>query len=136
MRGLQTNYMAYARGVPDLWTFPEGAVGHSDSVKAYRVDGSDGSPVGTVAWADYKPGDSYLVVDVDHGRQHLVPAGAITSVDHDGRALTLNVTAEQVRATAPYEETQRSFVDAETNQVDQFERGMLGGGFVWPYTDV
>ena len=120
----------------DLWTFPEGLVGHSDSVKGYRVGGSDGAAVGKVAWADYKPGDSYLVVDVSADRQHVVPAGAIVAVDHDTRTLTLNVTAEQVRATPPYVEVERSYVEAGTNQVDQFERGMLGGGFVWPYTDV
>jgi hypothetical protein len=119
----------------DLWTFPDGLVGHSDSVKGYRCGGSDGSHVGTVAWADYKPGESYLVIDVDD-RQHLVPAGAITGVEHDAQTLTLNVTAEQVHATPPYEEVQRDFTAAETDQVDQFARGMLGGGFVWPYTDV
>ena len=118
-----------------LWTFPEGTVGHSDSVKGYRVGGSDGSDVGSVAWADYKPGDSYLVVDVGHAR-HLVPAGAVTAVDHGGRTLTLNVTADQVRATPQYEEVERSFTSSDTNQVDQFARGMLGGGFVWPYTNV
>jgi hypothetical protein len=47
----------------DLWTFPEGTVGHSDSVKGYRVDASDGT-VGKVEWADYAPGESYLVVAV------------------------------------------------------------------------
>ena len=120
----------------DLWTFPDGLVGHSDSVKGYRVAGSDGDAVGKVAWADYKPGDSYLVVDVAGGTQHLVPAGAITTVDHAERTLTLNVTGAQVRATPVYEEVERGFTDAGTNQVDQFERGMLGGGFVWPYTDV
>ncbi|HUJ54504.1 MAG TPA: hypothetical protein VLW49_00770 [Gaiellaceae bacterium] len=51
----------------DLWTFPAGMLSHSDSVKGYRVDGSDGR-VGKVAWADYKPDDSYLIVDVGHGR--------------------------------------------------------------------
>jgi hypothetical protein len=120
----------------DLWTFPAGLVGHSDNVKDYRVDGSDGTQIGKVAWADYKPGDSYLVVDVGGDRQHLVPAGAITGVDHDGRSLSVNVTAEHVRATPAYVEAERSFTETGTNQVDQFERGMLGGGFVWPYTDV
>jgi hypothetical protein len=61
-----------------LWTFPAGSLDAHDSVKGYDVHCSDGG-LGTVSWADYKPGESY---------------------------------------------------------VDQFEHGMLGGGFVWPYTDV
>ena len=56
------------------WSFPAGSVGHSDSVKGYDVECTDG-PVGTEAPPDW-------------------------------------------------------------GMVDQFERGMLGGGFVWPYTDV
>lgn len=120
----------------DLWTFPEGLVGHADSVKGYRVDGSDGRPVGEVAWADYKPGDSYLVVAAGRRRHHLVPAGAITAVDHGARSLALDVPAEAVLATPVHEEPETAYVEAGAGYVDQFERGMIGGGFVWPYTDV
>jgi hypothetical protein len=122
-------------GEHDLWSFPEGAVGHSDSVKGYKVMASDG-PVGEVSWADYKPGESYLVVSYHHHLghvHHVVPAGAVTSVDHDTRTCTLSVTCDEVKATPQH-------LDPETpvdwDQVNQFERGMLGGGFVWPYTDV
>jgi hypothetical protein len=110
-------------------------VGHSDSVKGYRVDGSD-DRVGDVAWADYKPGDSYLVVNAGHKRHHVVPAGAIAAVDHGARVVTLKVTADQVRSSPVHEEHEIVFDDAPRNYVDQFERGVLGGGFVWPYTDV
>jgi hypothetical protein len=118
----------------DLWTFPAGTVGHSDSVKGYRVDCTDGS-VGTVEWADYKPGESYLVVDVGDRRHHLVPAGTITAVDHAARSVTLSVTTENVRSTPPHDNPETAYVEATTTYVDQFERGMLGGGFVWPYVD-
>lgn len=118
----------------DLWTFPEGMVGHSDSVKGYRVDGSDG-PVGKVAWADYAPGDSYLVVVVDHGRHHLVPAGAIAAVDHEARTVTLTVTADEVRSTPVHEDAQTTYAEATKDYVGQFDRGMLSGGAVWPYVD-
>jgi hypothetical protein len=118
----------------DLWSFPEGAVGHSDSVKGYEVVATDG-PVGTVSWADYKPGESYLVVTYRHHGDvnHVVPAGAVVQVDHAGRTCTLNVTADEVKATPPHEDPE---TPVDWNQVNQFERGMLGGGFTWPYTDV
>jgi hypothetical protein len=118
-----------------LWTFPEGSVGHSDSVKDYRVKCSDGE-LGVVAWADYKPGDSYLVVRVDHRRHHVVPAGAIESVDHRSRVVILKVSTADVRSTPVHEDAEVSFVDAPSTYADQFARGMIGGGFVWPYTDV
>jgi len=118
-----------------LWTFPEGAVGHDESVKGYEVLATDG-PVGEVSWADYKPGESYLVVSYGHRHghnHHLVPAGACVHVDHAARTVTLNVTCDEVKATPPHEDPE---TPVDWNQVDQFERGMLGGGFTWPYTDV
>jgi hypothetical protein len=118
----------------DLWTFPEGTVGHSDSVKGYRVDCKDGT-VGKVEWADYKPGESYLVVEVGHKRHHLVPAGAIAAVDHDAKSVTLTVTADEVRSTPQHEDAETAYVEATKDYVGQFDRGMIGGGFVWPYVD-
>ena len=118
----------------DLWTFPEGTVGHSDSVKGYRVDASDGT-VGKVEWADYAPGESYLVVAVGHKQHHLVPAGAITAVDHAGKKVMLSVTADEVRSTPQHEDAETTYLEATKDYVGQFDRGMLGGGFVWPYVD-
>jgi hypothetical protein len=119
----------------DLWTFPDGVVGHSDSVKGYRVLCTD-EPVGEVAWADYKHGESYLVVEAGKARNHVVPAGAISAVDHASRTVTLTVSAADVRASPAHDDAETIFDDSPKNYVDQFERGMLGGGFVWPYTDV
>ena len=118
-----------------LWTFPDGAVSHDESVRDYDVEASDGH-LGTVSWADYKPGESYLVVSYRHHLHdvhHVVPAGAIRSVDHARRTVTLTVTADEVKSTPPHEDPS---APVDWAYVDQFERGMLGGGFVWPYTDV
>ncbi len=115
----------------DLWSFPEGAVGHDQSVKGYDVEGSDG-PVGTVSWADYKAGEAYLVVSYGK-KHHVVPAGAIVIVDHDARKVTLKVTADEVKATPEHADPE---TPVDWDQVNQFERGMFGGGFTWPYTDI
>ena len=64
---------------------------------------------------------------------HVVPAGAVKTVDHGRRAVVLKVTAAEVKAT-PRHETPDAPVDWD--QVNQFERGMLAGGSIWPYTDV
>jgi hypothetical protein len=118
-----------------LWTFPDGAVGHDQSVKDYRVEATDGH-VGTVSWADYAPGESYLVVSHRHhlrSAHHVVPAGAVASVDHARRTVTLKVTVDEVKATPEHAGPD---TPVDWGYVDQFERGMLGGGSVWPYTDV
>lgn len=118
-----------------MWSFPKGSVGHDESVKDYDLEAKDGH-VGKVSWASYKPGESYLVVsyrDGLHERHHVVPAGAVKDVDHEGRTVTLGVSSADVKAT-PTHDAPEAAVD--WGYVDQFERGMLGGGFVWPYTDV
>jgi hypothetical protein len=122
-------------GERTLWSFPEGSVGHDDSVKGYEVEAKDGR-VGTVSWANYKAGESYLVVSYregHHDTHHVVPAGAVVSVDHERHTVGLGVTTAEVKATPKHEEPD---APVDWAYVDQFERGMLGGGFVWPYTDV
>ncbi|HEY1369217.1 MAG TPA: hypothetical protein VGF23_18980 [Gaiellaceae bacterium] len=117
------------------WSFPEGAVGHDDSVKGYDVECTDGQ-VGHVSWASYAPGESYMVVSYRHHlheTHHVVPAGAVERVDHDRRCVTLCVSADEVRATPQHVDPE---AEVDWGMVDQFERGMLGGGFVWPYTDI
>jgi hypothetical protein len=117
------------------WNFPEGSVGHDQSVKGYAVEATDGR-IGTVSWASYAPGESYLVVsyrDGHHEVHHVVPAGAVVAVDHERQSLSLKVAVAEVKATPTHEEPQAA---VDWNYVDQFERGALGAGFVWPYTDV
>jgi len=123
------------QGERAVWSFPEGSVAHDQSVKEYAVECTDGR-VGTVSWATYKPGESYLVVSCQGDGDdvhHVVPAGAARRVDHEGHTVTLNVTVAVVRATPTHEAPE---APVDWGYVDQFERGMLGGSFVWPYTDV
>jgi hypothetical protein len=68
-----------------------------------------------------------------HEVHHVVPAGAVQLVDHERQVVTLDVTAAEVKATPTHDEPD---APVDWAYVDQFERGMLGGGFVWPYTDV
>jgi len=113
------------------WSFPEGAVGHRDSVKGYDVEGTDGH-VGTVSWASYKPGESYCVVDCGEHAHHVVPAGAVVSVDHERRRVTLAVPAAQVLSTPVHEDPEAGI---DSDLVEHFERGMFAGGFALPSTD-
>jgi hypothetical protein len=115
--------------------FPEGSVGHDESVKGYDLEATDGR-IGHVSWASYAPGESYMVVsykDGHHHVHHVVPAGAVKQVDHERRVVTLGVTVAEVKATPTHERPEAA---VDWDYVDQFERGALGGGGAWPYTDV
>jgi hypothetical protein len=117
------------------WSFPEGSVGHDESVKGYAVEATDGH-VGSVSWASYAPGESYMVVsyrDGHHDVHHVVPAGAVKAVNHERRAVTLGVTVAEVKATPTHEAPE---APVDWAYIDRFERGMLDGSGLWPYTDV
>ena len=70
------------QGQETTWSFPKGSVGHDESVKGYALEATDGH-VGAVSWASYAPGESYLVVTMGlfSRKHHVVPAGAVTTVD-------------------------------------------------------
>jgi hypothetical protein len=63
-------------------TFRSGVRGTHDSVKGFRVMASDGR-AGRVSWASYAPDESFLVVTLGliSRKHHVVPAGAVTSVE-------------------------------------------------------
>jgi hypothetical protein len=88
------------------WSFPPEAVGHDQSVKGYEVEATDGI-AGTVSWASYKPGESYLVVTQHHHlRQvhYVLPAGVVRTVRHDDRTVVLDVTVEQAHQAPQHPE--------------------------------
>ena len=63
--------------------------GHPRVRQGLQGRGEDGH-AGEVSWAVYAPGESYLVV-MRHphlgGKHHVVPAGAVTAVDHEKRVV-------------------------------------------------
>jgi hypothetical protein len=116
------------------WSFPEGSVGHDESVKGYTLEATD-RPVGHVSWASYAPGESYMVAsyhDGDDHVHHVIPAGAVESVDHERRLVTLRVTVAEVKATPTHDSPE---APVEWPYDRAFDRGMLEGGCFWPYTD-
>lgn len=81
-----------------LWSFPSGLIGPHDSVKGYAVEATDGA-AGKVSWASYAAGESYLVVTSwRHLREthHVVPAGAVQTVDVSQRKVCLRMTRADV----------------------------------------
>ncbi len=112
----------------DAHTFAPGVLDGHDSIKDFRLVGSDG-PVGKVAWASDAPGESYLVVTVGHlsRKHHVVPAGAVTKVSD--AEVHVSLTADEVKQLPdlPHPEAQ---VDQEfLNRVElAYDRTSLGGG--------
>jgi hypothetical protein len=89
-----------------LWSFPEGHAGPADSIKGFQVEAADGH-AGNVSWASYAPGESYLVVNhVHHLHEvhHVVPAGAVESVDKNDHSVALRLTSDDVEELPEHHE--------------------------------
>lgn len=83
------------------WSFPPGSIGHDDSVKGYEVDATDGV-AGSVSWASYEPGESYLVVSQRHHLHEthfVIPAGAVRDVRHGDRKVVLGISVAEAHST-------------------------------------
>jgi hypothetical protein len=109
------------------WDFPPGAVGAHASVKGYAAEAKDGH-AGEVSWAVYAPGESYLVVTRHphlHGKHHVVPAGAVSSVDHEERVVKLELTQAEVDRLPAHEQPSQQ---VDWDYVNRFEIGWLRGG--------
>jgi hypothetical protein len=109
-----------------LWTFPDGMLGHDDSIKGFAVEASDGD-AGTVAWASYAPGESYLVVSLRHHlheSRHVVPAAAVVRSDPAERKVWARLSREEIeRAPEHHDEAAPlapSTVDALTTTWSTF----------------
>jgi hypothetical protein len=81
-----------------LWSFPEGMLSPDDSIKDFQVEARDGR-AGKVSWASYATGESYLVVSHTHHLHevhHVVPAGAVESIDKKEHSVALRLTRDDV----------------------------------------
>lgn len=111
------------------WDFPAGTVCHDRSLKGYRAETTDGA-AGEVSWCDYAPGESYLVVTRHPhlgGRNHVVPAGAVASVDHAQRVVRLDITQGELDSLPPVDEPA---TEIDWDYVNRFEIGWLQGSGV------
>jgi hypothetical protein len=71
----------------------------------YDAEATDGS-IGKVDDATDDISGSYLVVDVGFwifGRQRLIPAGAVTGVDHDSKTVRVSMTKDQIENAPDYD---------------------------------
>ena len=89
----------------DTWSYRDSTWVQAGSLVGYDAEAVDGS-IGKVDDATDDISGSYLVVDVGFwifGRQRLIPAGAVTGVDHDSRKVEVSMTKEQVENAPDYE---------------------------------
>jgi hypothetical protein len=107
----------------DVWTYRETSLGVEDLNKAnvvgFGVEAIDGS-IGKVDEATYDAGSAFIVVDTGpwiFGKKVMLPAGVVTSVDHDEETVFVNRTKDEIKNAPEFDDSLAQ---------DEDYRGQLG----------
>jgi hypothetical protein len=93
----------------DIWTYRESVWADGSNVVGYDVEAIDGD-LGKIDESTTEAGRQHVVVDTGFwifGKKRLIPAGAITSIDHEKERVTVNMTKDQIKDAPDFDETRR-----------------------------
>ena len=82
----------------ELWTYDTG-VDHTNQWIGYEVEATDGR-IGKVDEMSTEAGRAHIVVDTGpwiFGKKRMIPAGAVSSVDHEDRTVRVAMTKDQIK---------------------------------------
>ena len=89
----------------NLWNYRDTSWSDDGSLVGYDVEATDGS-IGKVDEATNEAGSAYVVVDTGpwiFGKKRLIPAGAVTGVDHAAESVTVNMSKDQIKSAPDYD---------------------------------
>ena len=89
----------------DMWTYRDSTWTTSNNLVGYDVEATDGS-IGKIDEATNESSSSYVVVDTGFwifGKKRLIPAGVISTVDHDAEEVYVTMTKEQIKSAPDYD---------------------------------
>ena len=89
----------------DTWQYRDSSWIQGADLVGYDVEATDGS-IGKVDSATNDLSASYIVVDIGFwifGKKRLIPAGAVTGVDHESGTVRVSMTKDQLKNAPDYD---------------------------------
>lgn len=108
-----------------LWSYDTSLSSDMSRCTGYDVHATDGD-IGSIDESSNAVGRSSLVVDTGKwifGKKRLVPAAAVTGIDHNQRKVFVSLTKDQVKNAPDYDAARRSDNDYYDRHADYY------GGF-------
>jgi hypothetical protein len=96
-----------------LWDYPSGVTFVGRDIVGYDVEAADGG-IGKIDESSHEAGGSYVVVDTGFwifGKKRMIPAGAVTRVDHPNNKVHIGLTKEQIKSAPDFDEQHRDTRD-------------------------
>lgn len=90
----------------DMWTYQDSNWTADGDLSGYDVQATDGS-IGEIGESQTDAGSARVIVETGFwifGKKRMIPAGAITSVDHDAREVHVNMTKDQIKEAPDHDE--------------------------------
>ena len=106
----------------NMWNWRDPAWYESGGFVGYDVEASDGS-IGKVDESTNETDSSHIVVDTGFwifGKKRLIPAGAVTMVDHDSQVVMVNMTKDEIKSAPDYDESTWGDDDTRTRYSDYY----------------
>lgn len=122
--------MTYSTSEPGYgtWDYRDTAFTQDRDLVGYDVEATDGS-IGKIDETSTEAGASHVVVDTGpwiFGTKRLIPAGAISSVDHDGQVAYVEMTKDQIKAAPEFDRD--AWDDEARTRHDEYYRDYTTGG--------
>lgn len=89
----------------NVWSYRDTTWSTDSDLVGYEVEATDGS-IGKIDEASTEASAKWLVVDTGFwifGKKRLIPAGAVTGVDHEGERVIVNMSKEAIKAAPDYD---------------------------------
>ena len=89
----------------DMWTYRDSTWTTTSDLVGYDVEATDGS-IGKIDEASTEATGQWLVVDTGFwifGKKRLIPAGAVTGVDHEAQTVMVNMSKDAIKAAPDYD---------------------------------
>jgi hypothetical protein len=89
----------------NVWIYRETTWLDGGDLVGYTVEATDGS-IGKIDEATNETGAAYIVVDTGpwiFGKKRLIPAGAVTDVDHANESVMVNMTKDEIKSAPDYD---------------------------------
>src|SRR5215203_3962519 len=90
-------------------------------IVGYEVHATDGG-IGKIDECSVDTSRNYLVVDTGFwifGKKRMIPAGVVTSVNHDQATVSVAMTKDQIKS-APDHDTQQSYDEREYDTIGNY----------------
>lgn len=99
----------------ELWTYRSGVRSEDRDVVGYDVEARDGS-IGKIDASTVEAGTQHVVVDTGFwifGKRRLIPAAAITRIDHAAERVYVDLSKEQVKAAPDFDDVRDADSDRD-----------------------